>query len=163
MPKIIKYITISFCLLLIIISVFLFIRLSELKSEYFNNGSEAQNSATAKGGWIPAWLPSNATEIYIQYNLDTNYRWLKFRLENKLKNDFISNFKKISFEDAKDIFTSGPRGTKWWFRGLIQQQPANDSALNAYFYIGNGTNVSKDVYLAVSRTDDSLYFWIERP
>lgn len=154
MPKIKIYIIIICCLSLM--------ACSEQKSEYFNNANEAQHSATAKGGWIPDWLPANATEIHIQYDLDTNYRWIKFKLEKSLKDDFITNFEKISWEKAKDISTSSPRGAKWWFQGLIQQQPANDAALNAELYIGNGIKIPKSVYLAVSRTDDSIYLWIGR-
>lgn len=133
---------------------------SELKREYFKNGTEAHSSSIAKGGWIPDWLPSDATEIHIQYDLDTNYRWMKFRLENKSKETFISNFKEISWENAKNYIESSPRGADWWFRGVIQEQPENGAALNAYFYVGDGTIVSKKIYLAVSKSDDSLYCWI---
>ena len=144
------------------ISCLIFSACSEQKSEFFINGIEVQRSAAAKGGWIPEWFPTQATEIHIQYDLDTNYRWFRFKLEKASKDVFIRNFSQLSWDQAKNIRLSSPRNAKWWFDGLIQSQPANDAALNADIYVGNDITIPKKAYLAISKTDDLIYLWIER-
>lgn len=37
-------------------------------------------SDAARRGWIPAWLPPEATEVVVEYNLDTNFTAIRFRL-----------------------------------------------------------------------------------
>jgi hypothetical protein len=51
-----------------------------------------------------------------------------------------------------------PSGVNWWFEGLIQQQPANDNALNADIYIVD-CQTGKVGYLAVDRAGREAYFW----
>ncbi len=108
------------------------------------------------------WFPATAKEIQLQYDIDTNTRWFRFRLDKEHKNTFIQNFQPVSLEEAKNIKPSAPRSAKWWFEGLIQAEPANDSALNADIYIRNDIKIPEKAYLAVSKTDDSIFLWIER-
>lgn len=135
---------------------------SEQRSEYFTNGTEAQRSSTAKGGWVPSWFPTTAQGIHIQYDLDTNCRWFRFKLDKQTKDTFIRTFQPLSWDQAKTIKMTAPRGAKWWFDGLIQAQPANDAALNADIYVRNDIEISEKAYLAVSKTDDSIFLWLER-
>ena len=148
--------------LLVTLACLIFGSCSEQKSEFFNNGFEAQQSQTAKGGWIPAWFPSTAKEIYIQYDLDTNYRWFRFKLDKESKDAFIRTFQPVSWNDVKNIKVKSPRSANWWFEGLIQAQPANDAALYADIYIRNDIKIPEKAYLAISSTDDSIFLWIER-
>jgi hypothetical protein len=149
------YIIISFVCLIIVAC-------SEQRTEYFINGTEAQRSTTAKHGWIPEWFPTAAKEIQMQYDIDTNYRWFRFKLDKEARNSFIRIFQPVSWDEAKNIKARAPRSAKWWFEGLIQAQPANDSALNADIYIRNDIRTPEKAYLAVSKTDDSIFLWIER-
>jgi hypothetical protein len=155
MPKITTYSIIAILCLI-------FAACSEQRNDFFINGIEAQRSVAAKGGWIPAWFPTQATEIHIQYDLDTNYRWFRFKLEKASKDVFIRNFKLLSWDQAQNVRYSSPGSAKWWFHGLIQSQPANDAALNADIYVGNDITIPKKAYLAISMTDDLIYLWIER-
>ena len=31
-------------------------------------------------GWVPEWLPRDASHVVLRYNLDTNFIWLNFKL-----------------------------------------------------------------------------------
>lgn len=135
---------------------------SDQRYEYFVNGIEARRSIAAKQGWVPDWFPATAKEIQMQYDIDTNYRWFRFKLEKEHKNTFILDFVPVSEEEAKNIKPSTPRSAKWWFEGLIQAQPGNTAALNADIYIRNNIKIPGKAYLAVSKTDDSVFLWIER-
>ena len=135
---------------------------TEQRSEYFIDGSKVQRSAIAKGGWFPEWFPTAAKDIHIQYDLDTNYRWFKFKLDKQSKDAFIRNFHVVPWNEAENIKVTAPRSANWWFEGLIQAQPANDAALNADIYTRKDIKIPEKAYLAVSKTDDSIFLWIER-
>lgn len=135
---------------------------SDQRYEDFTTGIEARGSIEAKQGWVPEWFPTTAKEIQLQYDIDTNTRWFRFKLDKEHKNPFIQNFRPVSLEEAKNIKPSVPRSAKWWFKGLVQAQPANDSALNADVYIRYDIKIPEKAYLAVSKTDDSIFLWIER-
>jgi hypothetical protein len=135
---------------------------SEQRTEYFANGAEAQQSTTAKHGWIPKWFPTQAREIQMQYDIDTNYRWFRFKLDKEARKQLIETFQPVSWGEAENLKVRSPRSAKWWFDGLIQVQPANDAALNAVIYLRNDIENKEKAYLAVSRTNDAIFLWIER-
>jgi hypothetical protein len=154
--------TFVYQILLVIIACLIFGSCSEQKSEFFVNGVEAQRSQTAKSGWIPQWFPATAKEIHVQYDLDTNYCWFRFKLDKGSKDTFIRAFQPVSWNEVENLKVRAPRSAGWWFEGLIQAQPANDAALNADVFVRNDIKISEKAYLAISRTDDSIFLWIER-
>ena len=95
---------------------------SDQRYEYFGNGIELQQSIQAQQGWIPDWLPATAKEIHIQYDIDTNCRWFRFKLDKKSQNAFIMNFQPLSPDEAKNIKVPAPRRAEWWFKELVKSQ-----------------------------------------
>jgi hypothetical protein len=53
-----------------------------------------------------------------------------------------------------------PRRGQGWPEGVIQQQPANDGALNATMFCGTGITVPTETCIAFERTTDRVYAWI---
>ena len=147
----------------ILIAVFVLLpACSEQYYHFFRTGEEALSSDVSNRGWVPEWLPRAAYQIQLQYDIDSNNRWLRFKLPQGENERIIREFfNKLTWEQVKQIPAPRPRRADWWFEGLIQQQPANDGALNADIYVGNGTRIPRNAYLAVSKTDDSIYLWIE--
>lgn len=135
---------------------------SDQRYEYFSNGIEVKQSIQAKQGWIPDWFPVTAKEIQVQYDVDTNCRWFRFKLDKEAKKAFITNFRPLSGDEAKNIKVSAPRSAEWWFKGLIQAQPADAAALHADIYLRDDVKIPEKAYLAISKTDDSIFLWIER-
>lgn len=127
----------------------------------YSTGSQARNSSQATRGWIPKWLPNEATDVRLQYDLDTNEQWLRFNLSSDKKNHFLCAFSPVSDSHVKQSFARHPRGVDWWFEGLVQFEPSNDSALNAQFYIDEHQTSEKS-YIAVDRVSEKIYAYIER-
>jgi len=118
-------------------------------------------SEVSKHGWIPSWFPKAASQIHLQYDIDTNNRWYKFRLPKEGKENIVRNFVKLAWKQVEGIPTPKPHGADWWFEGLIQQQPANShAALYADIYQGKGKIVASNVFLAMDETKDSVFIWI---
>lgn len=134
----------------------------EDRRERFTLGAEALRSEVAKRGWVPAWLPASATNIDIRYNLDTNYIWLAFRLDELSAIALQRQLRPIDDHHVRELELRTPRGGDGWPEGVIQQQPANDGALNAKMFCGAGTIVPTSTCIAFERTTDHVYAWIPR-
>lgn len=135
---------------------------SDQRYEYFGNGIEVKQSIEAKQGWIPDWFPMAAKEIHVQYDVDTNCRWFRFKLDKKTKKSFIMDFRPLSWNEAKNIKVSAPRSAEWWLKGLSQAQPADDALFNVDIYLRNQDTMPEKAYLVISKTDDSVFLWIEK-
>lgn len=97
------YFIIAFCLVIA--------ACSDQRYEYFDKGIAVKQSIQAKQGWIPDWLPITATEIHVQYDVDTNRRWFGFKMDRETKKAFIMNFRPLSGDDAKSIKVPAPRSS----------------------------------------------------
>ena len=135
---------------------------SDQRYATFGTGIEAQQSLEAKQGWIPDWLPVTASGIQVQYDIDSYCRWFSFKLDKENKRVFIKNFRNLSSDEARTIKVPKPRQAEWWFKGLNQAQPSNEAPLNADFYLRYDGKIPEKAYLAISKTDDSIFLWIER-
>jgi len=136
---------------------------SDQRYASFDTGIEAQQSLEAKQGWIPDWFPVTASGIQVQYDIDSNCRWFGFKLDKENKRVFVKNFRNLSSDEARTIKVPKPRQAEWWwFKGLIQAQPSNEAPFNADFYLRYDGKIPEKAYLAISKTDDSIFLWIER-
>jgi len=135
---------------------------SDQRYASFGTGVEAQQSLEAKQGWIPAWFPVMASGIQVQYDIDSNYRWFSFKLDKENKQVLIKNFKNLSSDEVRTIKVPKPRQAEWWFKGLIQEQPSHNAPSNADFYLRYDGKIPEKAYLVISKTDDSIFLWIER-
>jgi hypothetical protein len=51
---------------------------SDLSEQHYANYSQVTSDHAIDRGWVPDWLPANATNIYELHNIDTNYSMLRF-------------------------------------------------------------------------------------
>jgi hypothetical protein len=116
--------------------VLLAIGCAEQFDHHFETGAAAHSSDLARRGWVPEWLPAEASNVHIQHDLDTNEEWLRFELGEKQRSALVVGLQWLSSADIETVAIRSPRGAPWWFEGLIQQEPANDSALNANIFRG---------------------------
>lgn len=134
----------------------------EQRRETFASGAEARSSETARRGWIPEWLPAGAADVDIRYDLDTNHIWLNFRLDEREAIALQQHLRPVGDQQVREIELRRPRGSVEWPEGIIQQQPANDGALNANIFCGTGPVVPKSTCIAFDRMTDAVYAWIPR-
>jgi hypothetical protein len=108
----------------------------------------------------PEWLPPDATDVDLRYDLDTNYRWLNFRLAPEAAIRLQQQLRPLEEQKVLQLTLRRPRGDGRWPDGLIQLQPANDAALNARVFAGNGTPVPRSTSVAFERESKAVYVWI---
>jgi hypothetical protein len=124
---------------------------AEQPHHVYKNGQEALSGDEARDEWVPAWLPRNATDIHLQYDLDTNERWLRFILPTDERPEFLSHLLPMSASEVSSLRIRSPRSAGWWFDGIIDQEPANDGALNADWFRGQGDSIQTGVVVALER------------
>ncbi len=126
----------------------------EEPSRYYQNHTDELYS----GNWVPRIFPDDITNIHEQHDIDTNEVWLKF--EKGSKSISTINFVKLSSQEKLKLSISMPFFASWWFEGIIEQQPANDGALNAAIFKGKCSD-KKSSYLAFSRSSSTVYWWCQ--
>ncbi|WP_049723848.1 hypothetical protein [Gilvimarinus polysaccharolyticus] len=126
----------------------------ENPSRYF----ESYSPQIHNGNWIPNIFPNDISSIHETHNIDTNEVWLRFET-NTLKVS-TKNFVKLASDEIINLKIRQPFMASWWFDGIIDQQPSNDTVLYANVYKGScGTN--KVAFLAVSKTSNINYWWCQ--
>lgn len=145
-------------LLLTIIIVIVLIPLTCHYLEQPSRYLDAYSPGLHQGNWVPNIFPNDITQIHEQHDIDTNEVWLRFTTtKSKIG---LSQFKMLATQDLQTINISKPTFATWWFEGIIEQQPANDSALYAVIYKGNcGKNMVS--YLAISKKNNINYWWCQ--
>ena len=147
---------ISFC----IMALFLF-GCSERPTEYYPKYEDAVKDGAVNRGWIPEIVPTTATEIHEQHDLDTNEVWIRFTLPRSSREQVTTGLKRLSHDEILEVRVRNPSSGDWWFEGLIQQHPANDNALNAEIYAVKCYE-DKSGYIAFDRTSEKVYYWCTR-
>jgi hypothetical protein len=110
-------------------------------------------------GWLPEWVPSTASDLHLQSDLDSNEWWLRFHLPVSVRDSMKGQ---LEAADAATIHISRPWRASWWFDGLIQREPANDAALNAQLFRKCCDRLQRNIVLAFDRNTPAVYVWTER-
>ena len=100
-------------------------------------------------GWIPARLPSTATDIAELHNLDTNRVWGRFRNKSNSVEWLLGCEDAAGKRDTRTI----PRRVEWW-----DEQSVLDASVAMRC---NGEN-RRTVLFFLDKTSDVVFFYVER-
>ena len=113
-----------------------------------------------KGLWVPDIFPKDIKEIYEQHNIDTDEVWLRFKIGSK-KID-LSHYSILSEQQKNNIEFHEPFMASWWFKSVIEQQPANNSILYLNVYKGScGENRVSYIAIPKSSKTHDYYWWCQ--
>src|SRR4030095_237499 len=133
---------------------------SEQLHHTYKSGVIALSSDEARRGWVPEWLPRQASDIRLQYDLDTNERWLRFTLPADERARLTPYLQPMTEKEIMELRIRSPRSADWWFDALIQQQPADDPALNAELFAGAGDVVPRRAVIAFERGTQETFVYM---
>ena len=139
--------------------VLLAVSCSERSTAYYQRYEDAVKEGAVKRGWIPVWVPTTATDIHEQHDLDTNNVWVRFTAPASEKTRITAGLKRLPDTEILRVKAPHPSRTDWWFEGLVQQSPANDNALNAEIYVVKCGENKVVGYIALERTTEKVYYW----
>jgi hypothetical protein len=144
----------------ILATCLLLLACSEQLNHAYESGAVALSSNEARRGWVPEWLPRQAADIRLQYDLDTNERWLRFKLSADERARLTQYLQPMSEKEIMGLRIRRPRSVDWWFDGLIQQEPADDPALNAELFAGAGDVVPRRAVIALERGTQETFVYV---
>ena len=108
-------------------------------------------------GWLPAWMPPDATELHVQGDLDTNDWWIRARVPAA---GVQSLRRSVVPVPADSVRVRQPRGRpEWWMESLVEQHPENDNGLHADLFRGTGDPVPRTTVIAFDRASDAVFIW----
>jgi hypothetical protein len=85
--------------------------------------------------------------------------WMRFSAPLPDAQQFVSPLRLLSWAEAAALAIRSPCDDGWWFDGLIQDQPANDGALNADVYSGSLPGQPSKVVVAIEQVSNTVYYW----
>lgn len=131
----------------------------ELVYRHYSNHAAAVAAGEVQRGWLPEWIPSTASDLHLQNDLDSNEWWLRFQLPVATRDSLKTH---LEAADAASVHVSRPWRATWWFEGLIQKEPANDAALNAQLFRRCCDAQRRSLVLAFDRNTPTVYIWTDR-
>ena len=118
--------------------------------------SDAIAAGEAERGWLPVWLPDEATDIHLQSDLDTNRSWLRFELPPERAEKLKSSLRRVSQNDVKYVGWSRPcSASSWWPNSLVWLDPTDDGGLNAELFFAPADGV----VLGFEQGSHRIYSW----
>ena len=132
---------------------------AEHPARHYASYAEA-SAAGALGprGWIPAWVPEAAYDIHDQHAIDSSARCIRFSLPEAELAQLRGALEPLLAHEIESLDANCRLGARWWFEGLIQQQPANDPALNAELYRASA-EAGHSVFVAIDRVKPQVFIW----
>ncbi len=133
---------------------------SEQPYRYYSEYHDAVTAGELARGWLPGWLPTSASDIHLQSDLDTSEIWLRCRLSTSVSAELRSQLRPLSEAEVTAAPWSRPRSASaWWPRNLVQQQPADDIALNAELFAAPPHRDTSEFIVAFSRVELEVFAW----
>ena len=83
----------------------------------FETGAAAHSSELAQGGWVPHWLPPSAREVRLQYDIDTNERWLRFEVDQSQRPTLVAGLQAVPWSETATMGIRRPRRASCGLKG----------------------------------------------
>jgi hypothetical protein len=129
------------------VSFIIYLDLSETPSYTFTNYSEAHD--LVEGGWIPSNIPTDASDIYVIYNLDSNVVNGSFELTKSARQSFMYTCTPVT----SDQFSLLPQSLKSEWSDYKRLIAVKDES------VSNLTLVQSDGFLFAISPSGYVLYW----
>ncbi len=145
--------------LLIVIVVFLLLQVCDDRREE-NFARLAESGDAISRGWLPSWIASDATDIRLLHDLDTNETWGAFRFGDAGARELAEACKDVP--DTSVPFPRSPEA-KWWPPVLLNTSDTCEGyrimKCQQRSLGSPGRWETSDAFAAVSHNTRATYFW----
>lgn len=108
---------------------------------------EAVDAEMIAKGWIPAWVPQEATDLREVHDLDSNVSALAFSKPRSKQLLLPSGCRPVNHSATQPALFN----RSWW--------PSDAALKRAYTFFRCEPEFDKSVFVATSRTGDHVLFW----
>ncbi|CAH0154111.1 hypothetical protein SRABI35_00590 [Stenotrophomonas lactitubi] len=108
---------------------------------------EAVDAEMIAKGWIPAWVPQEATDLREVHDLDSNVSALAFSKSRSKQLLLPSGCRPVNHSAVQPALFN----RSWW--------PSESALKRSYSFFRCEHEVDRSVFVATSRTGDHVLFW----
>ncbi|MEG0183099.1 MAG: hypothetical protein RR704_06555 [Stenotrophomonas sp.] len=113
----------------------------------FATKQEAVEAEMIAKGWIPVWVPDEATDLREVHDLDTNLSALAFRKPGSSQLVLPPGCRPVDHSATRPAVFN----RTWW--------PSEAALERSYSFFRCATELNRAVFVATSRTGDHVLFW----
>ena len=113
----------------------------------FGSTQEAIDAGLVEKGWVPAWIPRDATDLREVHNLDTNVSELSFAKPSTTELSLPADCKPVSFSDTVPARIR----REWW--------PAQESLERSYVFFRCQADHIVNRFVAISKSGQRVLHW----
>ncbi|MGG6342118.1 hypothetical protein ACQ5SA_02570 [Stenotrophomonas indicatrix] len=108
---------------------------------------EAVDAEMITKGWIPAWVPEEATDLREVHDLDSNVSALAFSTPRSKQLLLPSGCRPVDHSATQPA----PFNRSWW--------PSEAALKHSYSFFRCEPEFGKSIFVATNRTGDRVLFW----
>ncbi|HEL4111744.1 TPA: hypothetical protein UM343_001888 [Stenotrophomonas maltophilia] len=113
----------------------------------FDTLCEALDADMVNKGWIPDWVPHEATDLREVHDLDSNTSALAFTKPPAIPLQLPADCQVTTFNNSDPVAFN----RHWW--------PGNATLTASYRVFRCAPAFGKSVFVAINRTEDRVLFW----
>ncbi|MBH1639498.1 hypothetical protein I5U57_08585 [Stenotrophomonas maltophilia] len=113
----------------------------------FDTLCEALDADMVNKGWIPDWVPHEATDLREVHDLDSNTSALAFTKPPAIPLQLPADCQATTFNDRDPVAFN----RHWW--------PGDATLSASYRVFSCAPESGKSVFVAINRTEDRVLFW----
>jgi len=114
----------------------------------YAKAQDAIDAGMVRKGWIPAWIPAEATDLREVHNLDSNVSELSFAMPRASRIRLSPDCKSIPYSETEPAWI----GRAWW--------PDEDALQRSYVFFECRADVAHHSrFVAISKGGDRVLHW----
>jgi len=138
----------------------------DVRTYYYSNYAEAMNGNTSLSETWPAMIPHTVSEIHHETRTEPARTWMKFVISPKESEKMVSETKKLSDNEIRQLNLLRPNLVDWWFDELKQKDPDNQKAIEADVYVKIGecqlNPELRNTFIVIDKNSQNAYLWCDR-
>ncbi|MFC3814937.1 hypothetical protein [Lysobacter sp. GCM10012299] len=119
----------------------------ETLDTHFSTAKEAIDAGMVEKGWIPNWIPQDATDLREVHNLDSNVSELSFAMPSGSQVHLSSDCKPVPYVDT----VPARIGRDWW--------PSEDALDGSYVFFRCQADHTEYRFVAISKSGANVLHW----
>lgn len=113
----------------------------------YDTAKEAISSGVLVKGWIPEWLPQDATDLREVHNIDSNAGELSFVVPNSESVQIPTDCRSVEYTDTVPAYIR----RNWW--------PSEDELRRSYLFFRCPADFTDYKFVAITKAGNRVLHW----
>jgi hypothetical protein len=113
----------------------------------YSTAKEVIDSGFLEKGWIPRWLPPDATDLRETHNIDSNVSELSFSIPSRASLELPASCTPATFNDTVPAYIQ----RRWW--------PTEQELRDSYIFFRCTADVTDYTFVGVNKSGQRVIHW----